>query len=76
MVEKNGLVLVYTGTDVIISRIKFELELKGINSIVKDGFSAGLSAGFGGGVPSAIDLFVTVSDLGEATEVIKELVEK
>ncbi len=74
MTEKNDLVLVYTGTDVNISRIKYELEIKGINSIVKNGFNAGLAAGFGGGIPSAIDLFVTEADLDKAMEIINTLV--
>lgn len=74
MTDKNGLVLVYTGTDVVIAQIKYELELKGIKSIVKDGFNAGLSAGFGGGIPSAIDLFVTEADMGKAIEIINVIV--
>ncbi len=74
MTNKNGLVLVYTGTDVIIAQIKYELELKGINSIVKDGFNAGLAAGFGGGIPSAIDLFVTETDLDKATKIIEAII--
>ena len=73
MTEKNGLVLVYTGNDIIISRIKHELELKGINSIVKDGFNAGLSAGFGGGIPSAVDLFVTEDDFEQANEIVEAI---
>lgn len=76
MTDKNGLVLVYTGTDVNIARIKYELEFMGINSIVKDGFNAGLAAGFGGGIPSAIDLFVTEIDLDKATEIINAIVGK
>ena len=73
MTEKNGLVLVYTGNDIIISRIKYELELKGIKSIVKDGFNAGLSAGFGGGIPSAVDLFVTEDDFEKANEIVEAI---
>lgn len=73
MTEKNGLVLVYTGNDIIISRIKYELEIKGINSIVKDGFNAGLSAGFGGGIPSAVDLFVTEKDFELANEIVEAI---
>ena len=73
MKEKNGLVLVYTGNDIIISRIKYELELKGIKSIVKDGFNAGLSAGFGGGIPSAVDLFVTEKDFEQANEIVEAI---
>ena len=73
MTEKNGLVLVYTGNDIIISRIKHELELKGIKSIVKDGFNDGLSAGFGGGIPSAVDLFVTEDDFEQANEIVEAI---
>jgi hypothetical protein len=73
MTEKNGLILVYTGNDIIISRIKYELELKGIKSIVKDGFNAGLSAGFGGGIPSAVDLFVTEKDFEQANEIVEAI---
>lgn len=76
MTTKNGLVLVYTGSDVIVSRLKSELELKGINPIVRDGFKEGLAAGFVGGVPSAIDLFVTDSDLKDATEIIDAIVKE
>jgi len=76
MTNKNGLVLVYTGTDVIVAHLKSELELKGINSIVQDGFSAGIAAGFGGGIPSAIDLFVTEADLSAATEIIEAILKK
>jgi hypothetical protein len=68
--------LLYTGTDVVISRIKYELELKGIISIVKDGFNAGLAAGFGGGIPSAIDLFVTKADFEKAIEIINAIAEE
>ena len=72
--DNNKIVLAYTGTDVIIAQIKAELELQGINSIVKDGFNAGLSAGFGGGIPSAIDLFVTEADFEKASGIISAII--
>jgi hypothetical protein len=75
MNERDGLVLVYTGRKVIIERIKAELECNGINSIIKDGFRQGIEAGFGGGVPSAIDLFVTESDIEKAKEIIDAIIE-
>jgi ArsR family metal-binding transcriptional regulator len=59
MHENDGLVKLYTGGDVIISRIKLELQAKGIIPMIKDRFNQGLSAGYGDGVPSAIDIFVT-----------------
>lgn len=75
MSNKNGLKLVFTGTDVIVAMLKSELELKGINSIVKDGFKDGIAAGFGGGIPSGIDLYVNEKDSEKAIEIVKALVE-
>lgn len=69
------LIKIYTGSSVIMNRIKAELELQGINSIVKDGFKQGIEAGFGGGVPSAIDIFVTENDMRKAKGIIKAITE-
>ena len=69
------LILVYTGGTVVVGRIKSELEMNGIISIVKDGFQQGIEAGFGGGIPSAIDLFVRESDFEKAKEIIEVILE-
>ena len=76
MNTKDGLVLIYTGRIIIVERIQAELESNGIFSIIKDGFQQGIEAGFGGGVPSAIDLFVIESDVEKAEEIIKILNER
>jgi len=76
MSAKDGLVLVYTGRKVIIERVRAELELNGIFSIMKDGFQQGVEAGFGGGVPSAIDLYVTESDVERTKEIIEAIIEQ
>ena len=75
MTDKNELVLVFTGNGIIIQRIKTELELNGIASIIQDGFKSGIAAGFGGGIPSAIDLFVVERDVEKASKIIKAIVE-
>ena len=75
MKSKNELVLLFTGSNVIVERIKAELEQNGIYSIVRNGFQHGIEAGFGGGVPSAIDLFVTESDMEKAKEIIKAIID-
>ena len=67
--------LVFTGNEIITERIKAELELNGIVSIIKDGFKSGIAAGFGGGISSAIDLFVVDSDSEKAAEIIKAIIE-
>jgi hypothetical protein len=69
------LIKIFTGGKVIINRIKAELELQGISSIVKDGFKQGTEADFGGRIPSAIDIFVTEGDLEKAKEIIKAIIE-
>jgi hypothetical protein len=75
MTDYDGLIKLFTGGDVIIARIKQELELEGINSLVKDRYKQGLAAGFGDGVPSAIDLFVTEEDYDKAIQIVKALTE-
>ncbi len=75
MNDKDKIVSVYTGNEVIIERIRVNLEKEGISSITKDGFHQGINAGFVGGTPSAIDLFVLESDSEKATKVIKAIVD-
>jgi hypothetical protein len=76
MTNSNGPILIYTGGEVIIQRLKAELEQKGIYSIIKDGFKQGIAAGFVGGVPSAIHLFVDEGDAVQAMEIVKAVVEQ
>ena len=75
MGKQERLVKLYTGGDIIINRIKNELEAKGIKSLLKDGYRQGLGAGFGEGVPSAIDIFVVEADLEKAIEIVNVIVE-
>jgi hypothetical protein len=76
MIENDDLVKLYTGADIIINRIKMELEARGINTLIKDGFKQGLAAGFGEGVPSAIDIFVTQEDFEKANEIVNAIIEE
>ncbi len=73
MNEQEELVKLYTGDDITISRIKMELEAEGIASLVKDGIKQGLGAGFVGGVPTAVDIFVTEKDFEKAYEIVNAL---
>ena len=76
MNDNEKIVIVYTGNEVIIERIRVNLEMEGINSITKDGFRQGINAGFVGGTPSTIDLFVIETDFEKATEIINAIVEE
>ncbi len=75
MEHNDGIVLVYTGGEIVIQRLKAELELQGINSIVKDEFKQGIAAGFGAGIPSAIDLYVAQTDEKRARQIIDEILD-
>ena len=75
MNDKDKIVLVYTGNEVIIERIRVNLKKEGINSITKDGFNQGINAGFVGGTPSSIDLFVLEADSEKAIEIINAIVD-
>lgn len=72
MKEESHLVRVYTGTELTVNLLKGKLENIGIPSTVQNDFNSGISAGFPGGVPSAIDLFIQESDLKKAEPVISE----
>ena len=67
MHDKDKIVLIYTGNEVIIERLKVNLEKEGIVPIIRDDYHSGMEAGFVGGTPSTIELFVLESDVAKAT---------
>ncbi len=76
MDKQSKIVKLFTGDDLMISWLKQELETAGINPLIQNGFQQGIAAGFGGGVPSAIDIFVSESDLPKALEILKAITEE
>ncbi len=70
------IVKIYTGNEVTVNRLKQELEVQGINCLIKDGFEQGIKAGFVGGVQSAIEVYVDETDLGKALETVQALTQK
>jgi hypothetical protein len=75
MDDNSDLVKVYTGTEVTVGLLKAELEKAGIVGLVKSDFASGVSSGFYGGVPSAIDLYIQESDLKTAVPIINGFLE-
>ena len=61
----------YTGSLINIQFLQTLLQEKGIHSIVKDEMKSGMMAGFGGGVPDHIQLFVKKTDLEAALPIVK-----
>jgi len=72
MKGNSNLIRVYSGTELTVNLLKDELEKFGISSMIQNDFNSGVSAGFSGGVPSSIDLFIQELDLGKAESIIRE----
>lgn len=72
MNDKNKLINVYSGTELTANLLQIELEKVGISGVIRNDFYSGISAGFSGGVPSAINLFIQESDLKKAEPIIRE----
>ena len=69
--KKDTLIKAYTGTEVTVMLLKSELEKTGVASVIQNDFRSGVTAGFSGGVPSAIDLYINESDRILAEPVIE-----
>ena len=72
MKAESNLIRVYSGTELIVNLLKDELEKFGISSLIQNDFNSGVSAGFSGGVPSSIDLFIQELDVGKAEPILSE----
>ncbi|MGV8094348.1 MAG: putative signal transducing protein [Mangrovibacterium sp.] len=73
---KNKLTRIYSGTEVTVNLLKGILEEEGIAALIRDDFRSGVTAGFSGGVPSAIDLFINETDLEKAEPIVKEFLSR
>ncbi|WP_103865189.1 MULTISPECIES: putative signal transducing protein [Aquimarina] len=62
---------VYTGSLINVQFLQSLLQDHHINSITRDDMKSGMIAGFGGGLPNHIQLFVKKVDKENATSIIK-----
>ncbi len=62
---------IYTGSLVIVQFLQTLLQENEIGSITRDDMKSGMMAGFGGGIPDHIQLFVKKVDVEEALPIIK-----
>jgi len=71
MGKRDELVRVFTCTELTCMLLKAELEKAGIPVMIKNEFRSAVAAGFGIGVPSAVDIYVTESNVDTAIPVIE-----
>ncbi len=62
---------VYTGSDTNIQYLQELFDKAGISSRVRNDFDSGLRAGFGGGLPGQVQLFVVKNHYDEALKIAK-----
>jgi len=74
MGKRDELVRVFTCTEITCRFLMAELEKAGIPVMIKNEFQSALSAGFGSGTPSAVDIYVTQSKVEEAIPVIEDFI--
>lgn len=72
MTTNSDLIKIFTGTDVLVHLLKDELESVGVGAMIRNDFHSGVLAGFSGGVPSAIDLYILSDDLEKAGQIIED----
>lgn len=72
MESEGGLVKVFTGTGIVVSLLKRQLEEIGVGCLVRNDFQAGIHSGFSAGTSSTVYLFIQESDLPKAQEIINE----
>ena len=70
----SSLLKIHTDSEITISKLKGELYLQGISSITKNGFQSGNTAGFGGGLPNVLDLYIDSDDKVKALKIIESIV--
>jgi hypothetical protein len=69
----SRLIKLLTDSEITVLRIKNLLYLNGVSSITKNGFQSGASAGFGGGAPATLDLFIDSDDKKKTDKIISEM---
>ncbi|MFV8224659.1 putative signal transducing protein [Christiangramia aquimixticola] len=71
MSEDQNYKRVYTGPETNVQYLQDLFEKSGIHSRVRNDFDSGLRAGFGGGLPGQVLLFVENDKFAEATEIAR-----
>ena len=63
---------IYTGSEVNVMHLENILQQEGIATRVRNDFDSGLRAGFGGGLPGQVQLFVLSEHYDKALRIAEE----
>lgn len=70
----TDIVNIYSDTELTVSHLKNVLADKGIESMIKNDFESGVSAGFVAGTVTSVDLYVMAKDELRAREIVEQFV--
>ena len=70
MDDQSKHIRLFTGSLIEIQRLQLDLDEKEIPSMVKNNFQSGLRAGFYGGFPSQVELFIYEEDHEKAKSIL------
>jgi len=62
----------FVGSLIQIQKLQLDLDANKIPSLVKNNFQSGLQAGFYGGSPALVELFIYEEDLEKATPILNK----
>lgn len=62
----------FTGSLIEIQRLQIDLDDQGITSMIKNNFQSGVRAGFYGGSPSQVELFIYEEDKLKALPILED----
>jgi len=66
-----GLIKIFSGSEILATNLKSQIEAKGIDVVVKDNIQSARLGGFGN-TDLAVELFILESDYGKAHQVIED----
>jgi hypothetical protein len=71
MSKRDELVRVFTCTELTCRLLEAELDKAGIPVFIRNDFHSAVTAGYGLGTPSAVDIYVKESDVPETLPIIE-----
>jgi len=72
MKAQNNYTTIYTGSEILVTRLQYLLKEAGILSIVKNTLNSGRLAGFGGGTLNSVQLKIKANDVTRAQDIVQE----
>ncbi len=74
MEDKQEHIRFFTGSLIEIQRLQMDLDENRIPSMIKNNFESGLRAGFYGGSPQQVELFIFKDDLDRAQIILEDFI--